>query len=78
MLSRDEQLELWWDSLTAEQRSTVLDLAPDADPPGWIVASLAATNVRLDEDPATESAEDFKSRLPQAIHDLVARKRAER
>ena len=77
-MSRDEQLELWWDSLTDEQRATVLDLAPDANPPGWIVASLAATNLRLDEDPTTDDAEDFKSRLPQAIHDLAARKRAER
>ena len=47
MLSENEQLEIWWESLTPDQQKAVLEVALDADPPGWIVASLAAANVFL-------------------------------
>ena len=74
MLSPDEQLEIWWESLSADRRDAVLHVDPNADPPGWIVASVAAANVFLDESPATGDAEDIKAHLPQLIQDFVAKK----
>lgn len=76
MLSEEEQLEIWWQSLSPEQQQSVLDLDPDADPPGWVVASIVAASVQLDESPATDAAEDIKSHVPQAVQEFVARKRA--
>ena len=77
MLSEEEQLEIWWESLSSDQRDAVLGIAPDSDPPGWVVASLVSANVRLDDSPATDSAEDIKSHLPQSIQEFATRKRAE-
>jgi hypothetical protein len=77
VLSEDDQLEIWWESLSPEQQEAVLEVAPDADPPGWIVASLAAANVFLDDSPATDGATDIKFHVPQAIQDFAARKRGE-
>jgi hypothetical protein len=77
MLSQDEQLEIWWESLSPDQRDAVLEVDPDDDPPGWIVASLAAANVFLDESPATDPAVDIKARLPQLIQEFAAQKRGE-
>jgi hypothetical protein len=74
MLSPDEQLEIWWESLSADRREAVLEVDPNADPPGWIVASVAAANVVLDESPATDDAEDIKAHLPQLIQEFVAKK----
>ena len=33
LLSEDEQPEIWWDSLPADQRVAVLKIDPDADNP---------------------------------------------
>jgi hypothetical protein len=77
MLSEDEQLETWWESLSPDQQSAVLDVAPDADPPGWMVASLAAANVFLADTSETGGAEDIKFHVPQAIQEFAARKRGE-
>ena len=78
MLSEDEQLEIWFESLSPDQQDAVLEVAPDADPPGWIVASLAAANVFLDESPATDGAADIKFHVPQAIQEFAAWKRGGR
>jgi hypothetical protein len=72
MLSENEQLEIWWESLSPDQQKAVLAVAPDTDPPGWIVASLAAANVFL-----ADGAEDIKFHVPQAIQEFAARKRGE-
>ena len=77
MLSEGEQLELWWESLSADQRDAVLRVDPEDDPPGWMVASLVAAHVAIDEDPATPSAENFQFRVPQALQGFIERKRSE-
>ena len=77
MLSENEQLEIWWESLTPDQQKAVLEVAPDADPPGWIVASLAAANVFLADGSSSDGAEDIKFHVPQAIQEFAARKRGE-
>ena len=77
MLREEEQLEIWWESLSDDQRDAVLNIDPDDDPPGWMVASLVAANVRLSESPETGSTEDIKYHVPQAIQEFVAQKRAD-
>jgi hypothetical protein len=77
MLSENEQLEIWWETLSADQQNAVLEVAPDADPPGWIVASLAAANVFLADTSASDGAEDIKFHIPQAIQEFAARKRSQ-
>ena len=78
MLNDQEQLEIWWESLSPDQRAAVLAIDPEDDPPGWVVASLVAAHAFLDEDPTTEPAEDFKFRVPQALAEFVGRKRSEK
>ena len=74
MLSEQELLEAWWDSLSEDQRATVLAADLD-DIPGWIIASLVAANVQMAADPATDDVEDVKSRAPQALARFIASKR---
>lgn len=75
MMSEAEQVEIWFDSLTADQQAAVLSVDFD-DTPGWIVASLVAAYEAMKEDPSTSSPTDFKSRVPQVLADFVRGQRS--
>ena len=77
MLSEDEQLDIWFESLSSDQQEAVLEVAPDADPPGWIVASLAAANVFLDESPATDGAADIQAQGAWVLQQFLRGARAD-
>lgn len=69
ILSEQEQLDAWFETLTDEQQAAVLEV-DFTDIPGWMIASLIDINLRVADD-----AEDFKSRVPQVLRDFVERRR---
>jgi hypothetical protein len=76
MLSEQDQLETWWESLSADQQDAVLEADLD-DIPGWIIASVVAAHVEIATDPETGAVEDLKSRAPQALERFIAGKRGD-
>ena len=76
VMSEDEQLEIWFESLSEDEQAAVLSIDPEEDIPGWIVASLVAAHAALNEDPATDDAQDFKFRVPQVLQDFVRSKQS--
>jgi hypothetical protein len=75
VLSEDDQLETWWESLPDDRRVAVLDADLD-DIPGWIVASFVATCAGIAGDPSTDESVDVKTRAPVILREFIARRRA--
>ena len=66
-MSIDEELEVWWESLSDDVRASVLRADPD-DLPGWIIASAVAAHIGGPAHSSTDPPDTFALH----VHDALA------
>ena len=75
-MSIDEELEVWWESLSDDVRASVLRADVD-DLPGWIIASAVAAHIGGPAHSSTDPPDTFALHVHDALARFIAQKRAE-
>jgi hypothetical protein len=72
----DEELEVWWESLSDDVRAAVLRADVD-DLPGWIIASAVAAHIGGPAHSSTDPPDTFAVQVHEALARFIVRKRGE-
>ena len=75
-MSIDEELELWWESLSDDVRESVLRADPD-DLPGWIIASAVAAHIGGPAHSSTDPPDTFALHVHDTLARFIVQKRGE-
>jgi hypothetical protein len=72
----DEELEVWWESLSDDVRAAVLRADVD-ELPGWIIASAVAAHIGGPAHSSTDPPDTFAVQVHEALARFIVRQRGE-